>query len=397
MTTRPFKVGVAKRDIFPKPEMGPVYRAGYKMGEAEELTRAVDEISLRCLSIESDDTKIVFLSLDLIGLFRDFTDELASRLAPHGLTPENLIVATTHMHSGPDTMGLWGRSLGESGYNEKYGGFLLNASAKAVGKALASAKPAAAYFSFAEKNLGVANHRKPDDLNLDLWCLTFKHGDNPIGSLFSYTAQPELAPRDDDGICGDYPGEACRQLEEHLGGTTLFLLGVCGGMEPEGCEKGYGEAHEYGRTVAEELLRMSRQASPLSDTRLEISTTEVELPVENPGFQLMMESGVIRTSQRPPNAVTTISKVRIGELTMFTIPGESFPGIVAGIGKKGKTLFINQVNDSLGYFLPPDQFRSEPVEWVEGHHFTGHEMESLGRTAGDVIRKALLDMSKAPG
>lgn len=396
MTTQPFKVGVAKRKIFPKPEMGPVYRAGYKMGEAEQLTRAVDEIFLRCLSIESKDTKVIFLSLDLIGLFRDFTDELASRIAPHGLTPDNLVVATTHMHSGPDTMGLWGPSLGESGYNEKYGEFLLNASANAIAEALASAQPARAYFSFAEINLGVANHREPGEMNIDLWCLTFKHEDKPVGSLFSYTAQPELAPRDDDGICGDYPGEACRQLEENLGGTALFLLGACGGMEPEGCEKGYGEAHEYGRNVADELLRMSQQASPLSDTTLAVTTSEVELPVENPGFQMMMESGVIRTSQRPPNAVSTISKVHIGELTIFTIPGESFPGIVTNIGHKGKTLFINQVNDSLGYFLPPDQFRTEPVEWVDGHHFTGHEMESLGRTAGDVIRKALLEMSEAP-
>jgi hypothetical protein len=193
-------------------------------------------------------------------------------------------------------------------------------------------------------------------------------------------------------MSGDYPGEACRQLEEGLGGTALFLLGACGGMEPEGCEKGYDEAHEYGRAVAEELLWMSRQASPLSEAVLAISTTEVELPVENPGFQMMMESGVIRTSQRPPNAVTTVSKVRIGELTILTIPGESFPGVVDGIGKKGKTLFINQVNDSLGYFLTPDQFRSEPVEWVEGHHFTGHEMESLGRAAGDVIRTTLLKL-----
>jgi len=393
MTTQPFKVGAAKRNILPAPEMGPAYRAGYKMGEAERLTKAIDEIFLRCLSIESDGTKVVFLSLDLIGLFRDFTDELAARLAPQGLTPENLIVATTHMHSGPDTMGLWGPSFGESGYNDKYGEFLLDASADAIVEALASARPCQAYFSFEEKNLGVANHREPDELNLDLWCLTFKDNDTSIGSLFSYTAQPELAPRDDDRISGDYPGEACRQLEKNLGETALFLLGACGGMEPEGCEKGYDAAHEYGRKLAAELLKMSNEALPLSGTTLSVSTTRIELPVENPGFRMMMESGMIRTSQKPPNAMSTISKVRIGELTIFTVPGESFPGIISGIGAKGKTLFINQINDSLGYFLPPEQFRTEPVEWAEGHHFTGHELESLGRAAGDVIRSELLRIS----
>ena len=50
--------------------------------EAEQLTGAVDDIFLRCLVVESQAGRVVFLSLDLIGLFRDFTDALASRLAP---------------------------------------------------------------------------------------------------------------------------------------------------------------------------------------------------------------------------------------------------------------------------------------------------------------------------
>jgi hypothetical protein len=166
-------------------------------------------------------------------------------------------------------------------------------------------------------------------------------------------------------------------------------------MEPEGCEKGYDTAHEYGRRVAGELLSMTQNAAPLTGTALAVAATEVELPVENPGFQMMMNSGMIQTSQKPPNATTTISKVNIGDLAIYTIPGESFPGIVSGIGQKGKTLFVNQVNDSLGYFLPSDQFRAEPVEWVEGHHFTGHEMESLGRTAGETIARELLRIEAA--
>jgi hypothetical protein len=403
LTNQPFRVGVAKRSILPTPEMGPVYRAGYKMGAAERLTEAVDEIFLRCLSIETEETRIVFLSLDLIGLLRDFTEELGARLGPHGLTANDLIVASTHVHSGPDTMGLWGPSFGESGYNEKYGEFLFDSSVDAIAEALEASVPAQAYFCFEEKNLGVANFRNPDDLNLDLWCLTFKDGERPIGSLFSYTAQPEFAPRDDESISGDYPGEACRQLERRMGGTALFLLGVCGGMEPEGCEQGYDVAWEYGGMLADELSRMNRKTSPLPVTELSVSTTEVALPVENPGFQLMMERGMIQTSRRPPEAVATISTVRIGDLTLFTIPGESFPGIAIDIGQKGKTLFVNQVNDSLGYFLPAEQFRAEPVEWTEDYHetetsfterhFTGHELESLGRTAGDVIRRELLKIS----
>ncbi len=395
MSKYPFKVGTAKRKITPAPAMGPVYRAGYKMGEAERIEGVVDDIFVRCLSIENDTARVVFLSFDLIGLFRDFANELASTLSPHGIGSENLIVAATHMHSGPDTMGLWGPSLEESGYNEKFGEFLLRASQEAVAEALESARPARALFSYAEKNLGISNFREPDELNLALWRLLFEAEDGIVGSLISYPAQPELAPRDDDRISAGYPGEACRMLDEKLGGTTLFLLGSCGGMEPEGCEKGYEEAQGYGRRIADELLEMAPNARMISGDTLSIRSAEVRLPVENPGFQLMMEAGIIHTSQRPPDVSTAISKIDIGDITIFTIPGESFPGIVAGIGERGHTLFIDQVNDSLGYFVPPEQFRAEPVEWAEGHHFTGHELESLGRKAGERVRLGLLKLASS--
>jgi hypothetical protein len=292
-------------------------------------------------------------------------------------------------------MGLWGPSLDESGYNERYGEFLLEAAADSIVRALESARPAQAFFSFEEVNLGIANYREPDELSLALWRLSFEAADGNVGSLISYPAQPELAPRDDDRISAGYPGEACRLLDQKFGGTTLFLLGVCGGMEPEGCEKGYDEAHAYGRKLAETLTSLAQKAGPLSGSELAVTTAEVELPVENPGFHLMMEAGVIKTSQRPPNVLTTISRVDIGDISILTVPGESFPGIVAGIGQKGRTLFINQVNDSLGYFIPPDQFRTEPTEWAEGHHFTGHELESLGREAGGIIRRELIRLASA--
>ena len=397
MSEYPFRVGAARQMITPTADLGPTYRAGYKMGEAEMITGVVDNIFLRLLYIENDSARVLFISFDLIGLFRDFANDLAARLAPHGISSDNLIVAATHMHSGPDTMGPWGPSLGESGYNEKYGEFLLDTATDAAERAIASARPAHALFSFENTNLGVSNYREPDEMNLALWQLRFEGGkgaDGSVGSLFSYPAQPEIAPRDDDKISADYPGAACRVLDEKQGGISLFLLGACGGMEPEGCEKGYDEAHEYGRRVAEKLIEIAPSAKPISGDTLSAETAEARLPVKNPGFQMMMEAGIIRTSQRPPEAISTISKVGIGEITIFAMPGESFPGIVAGVGEKGgKALFIDQVNDSLGYFIPPEQFRAEPIEWAEGHHFTGHELESLGKEAGGAIREALLRLA----
>ena len=393
MQRRPFEVGAVRKKITPSPEMGPLYRAGYKMMEAEELSGTVDDIYLRCLTIEAGAARVIFLSLDLIGLFRDFTEALALRLAPHGIEPHQLIVATTHSHAAPDTMGAWGPAFGQSGYNPEYAEFLLTTAAEAVTSALESSRPARPYLCVEDVNLGVANFREPGELNLALWCLSFRGDEGVVGSLISYPAQPELVPRDDDRISGDYPGEACRILDREFGGTTLFLLGACGGMEPEGCEAGYETAHAYGGKLASELLDLAPAARPVGGDTLTVTPREIELPVENEGFALMMEHQIFATARKPPTARTTLSRIEIGELSIFALPGESFPGIVAGIGLEGPTLFINQVNDSLGYFIPPEQFRPEPEAWGEGHHFTGHELESLGRRAGEAIRDELIQLA----
>jgi len=386
---RPFEVGAVRKKITPSPEIGPLYRAGYKMMEAEELTGVVDDIYLRCLTVEAGAARVIFLSLDLIGLFRDFTEALALRLAPLGIEPEQLIVATTHSHAAPDTMGAWGPAFGQSGYNPEYAEFLLTTATEAVTSALESSSPARPYICVEDVNLGVCNFREPDELNLALWCLSFRGDEGVVGSLISYPAQPELVPRDDDRISGDYPGEACRILDRELGGTTLFLLGACGGMEPEGCEAGYEAAHAYGRRLASEVLQLAPSTRPVGGDTLTVTAREIELPVENEGFALMMEHGILETARKPPAARTTLSRIEIGDLSIFALPGESFPGIVAGIGPEHGALFINQVNDSLGYFIPAEQFRPEPEAWEEHHHFTGHELESLGRRAGEVIRREL--------
>jgi hypothetical protein len=387
------RAGASKKKITPPGSVGPVYRAGYKVGAAEELKRVVDDLFVRCVTVEGAGARVLLLSFDLIGLLRDFTEALASRLAGDGIAAEGLLVATTHTHAGPDTMGVWGPALGQTGYNERYAGFLLDRAVEAVREALDSSRSARPFLAFAERDLGVSNFRAPDERSLDLWCLSFRADGETVASLISYPAQPELSPRDDDGISADYPGEACRVFEAEVGGTSLFLLGACGGMEPEGCEAGYEAAHRYGRRVAEELVRIVPDARPVSGDGLRVTAREVEIPVENPGFRVAMERGFLRTSRRPPTVPTTLSRVEIGDVELLTLPGESFPGFVRGVGRPQTTLFVNQVNDALGYFLPPGQFRSQPVEWVEGHHFTGHELESLGRGAGEILRRALVRLA----
>jgi hypothetical protein len=95
-----------------------VYLAGF--GHNRIATGVHDDLYARCLALGIAKQTLVVCSVDLIGLFYD--DVLTIRRAFQQTTPVGsfLIVASTHTHAGPDTLGLYGPSPQETGIDGKY-------------------------------------------------------------------------------------------------------------------------------------------------------------------------------------------------------------------------------------------------------------------------------------
>jgi len=114
--------GAAVRRITPDLDAGPAYLAGFQANRP--ATGVHDHLHVRAMALragESGDASPFLLAVcDLIGLLH--ADVLAIRraAAPHGLDTSALVVACTHVHSGPDTIGLWGRSRLRSGVDPDY-------------------------------------------------------------------------------------------------------------------------------------------------------------------------------------------------------------------------------------------------------------------------------------
>lgn len=97
----------------------PVWIAGYNNGR--QATAIHDDIWARCMLvrvIDGNKTKsIALVSLDLIGYFYPETlkiRRLFKQKYPN-LPIDYILVASTHTHEGPDTLGLWGKTNHESG------------------------------------------------------------------------------------------------------------------------------------------------------------------------------------------------------------------------------------------------------------------------------------------
>ena len=118
MAAAGLRAGAAKSVITPDIHAGPVFMAGYDQNRV--ATRVHDDLYARCLALGTGDQILVVCAADLIGLFLDDVVKIRETVKTQAPEVTRVIVASTHDHEGPDTMGLWGPGPLQSGIDEKY-------------------------------------------------------------------------------------------------------------------------------------------------------------------------------------------------------------------------------------------------------------------------------------
>ncbi len=87
----------------------PVWIGGF--GPLRAAHSVHDPIEARAVVLSYDGEYVALVGLDLVGLTDVRIHPARDRLVAEGFAVDNLIVASTHNHHGPDTMGLWGDPL----------------------------------------------------------------------------------------------------------------------------------------------------------------------------------------------------------------------------------------------------------------------------------------------
>ena len=87
----------------------PVWIGGF--GPLRAAHRVHDPIEARAVVLSYDGEYVALVGLDLVGLTEIRIHAARDRLVADGFAINHLIVASTHSHHGPDTMGLWGDPL----------------------------------------------------------------------------------------------------------------------------------------------------------------------------------------------------------------------------------------------------------------------------------------------
>lgn len=333
-----------------------VYLAGYAGNRVAEAVH--DDLWARALVLDDGQTRFAVVALDLIGVSNARVQRLRKRIT--GVPPENVLIASTHVHSGPDTLGLWGENPVTSGIDPLYMERLESRVAVAVDQAVKSLRPATLRAGAVEVPDGlVYNSREAvQDRQLTALRLVGEDG-STISTVIHYGGHPEV--NKSKSITSDYVHYVREAVEKRFGGTALFLNGALGGMvTPKVEAHTWEEMQRVGEGVGRSAVQAAEAAQPVRSTRLEITRRQVRLPLENSGFKLFLKSKVLDGELQDNQVPTEVWRVDLGrQITWMTIPGEILPRPELELKSRmpGRYRMVVALgNDELGYILHPEDW-----------------------------------------
>ncbi|MEM6959302.1 MAG: neutral/alkaline non-lysosomal ceramidase N-terminal domain-containing protein, partial [Myxococcota bacterium] len=352
----------------------------------------------RAIVIENGDTRIGFVSLDLVGLFYDDVRRIRQRLADMDL--DYLGVMTTHSHQSRDTLGQWGPVLGDTGIADAYMEQVSAGAEAAVEQAVAALEPA--NIDYASTRLRdqpggvrryISDSRDPQVIDDEIRLLRFVQagGEQTIATLVNFGAHPEYAGSRNTLLSSDLAHGLREAIEngttgpsgelEGVGGIAVFINGAVGSQigpnDLDAPVRFNGEAFE-GRTlelahgVGAQLgafsLQALRSATREQSAHLSLRVAVLEVAAENTFFHIAFESGVFPTRQplnpderytrfNPPRIETEVAVIDVGRARLLLVPGELDPALFVG-GYDGAFAPMDRPVVDESAAVPPDLSRA---------------------------------------
>ncbi len=306
------RAGAAKRVITPDVVHHKVYMAGF--GHNRIATSVHDDLYVRCVALGAGRANLALCEADLIGLFYD--DAVKVRQAVLAQMPQTtqVIVASTHTHEGPDTLGLWGSGPLASGIDAKYMNELDGKIASTAIQALRSMKPAT--LILARSDDAALAHLQDDsrppyvkDPHLLVMRLATVRGGKPIATLVNWSDHPETLGGKNTQITADYPHWLCQYVEQHNGGMAAFFQGSIGGLlstlgsdvsliDPAtgkpAADGTWEKAELVGNRIGELATQAIQSAEPVTVDQIVVRQKVFLSPLDNDVFRAASAAGVFK-------------------------------------------------------------------------------------------------------
>lgn len=320
------KVGTALKEITPEPGSR---MAAFPRGPERIPRRAVgvlDPLTARALALETENGQVLVCSADLCILraesVRRIRDRVVSSLPE--VSAERIVVAVTHTHAGAETSFLFGATPEDPEVTR-----IEESIAETLRKAWRDREPAR--LAIGTRSLELTHNRRvrgedgrssmvvearpgittgPVDPELLAFVFTTPGG-RTKAVMFHYTAHALTLGPGNDRFSADYPGRACRRIEEAFpGATALFLNGAAGNVHPvRGMRADPSALEEIGDAVGSAAVAAARAATAVDDPVLDLRSERLVFPHRtHPEIDVPVEIGMLR----------------LGPLFLALAPGEVF-------------------------------------------------------------------------
>ena len=387
--------GAAVRIITPDPLL-PV-SGGF--GPTRPATEKRGELCARALVLRKGETTVAVVVLDVLGFPSALGDRVRAKVSR--IPPQNMLIAATHTHSAPDCYAFPDGRGGHTG-DLKWMQFVCDRTAEAVNAAVDALEPVSLRVATGEAKGKIAyNYYAPDlyDRRMSVIQLVGKQ-DKAVATLVNYATHPEVLGSGVGIVSPDLVGPLCERVEKEAGGVALFVNGAQGGMitadnrrldqPPTDPARGYwrdertwDECLRIGHLMADEALRIVKDAPAQADPKLSCHSADVRFPVQSDALWGVVQHSPLKyPHDAAARTITTrINLVNLGDAQVLTIPGEAMPNIGFYLKRKMRgrhNLLFGLTNDALGYILTDVDFDSFP-------RYAYVSRTSLGEKTGPIL------------
>ncbi|MFT5125915.1 MAG: hypothetical protein ACI97B_004568 [Verrucomicrobiales bacterium] len=408
----PFLAGVGKFDITPSKPKG-LIMGGF--GWRKKAVGVKHRMYARALILERGSFKCALVAVPLTGLMRDSVEKIKAGIPDSVIKDNHLIIASTHSHSAPDTVGFWGVPF--DGKDKTYMKEVATGIRKALELASANMVPAevgygSQVFDATDfiSNKNIINLIDPELVVLDIR----KASDHtPFATLLEIACHPEAARRPNKLLTPDFPHHAIAKVEAAFPGTTaIYVSGALGAMmspqkkpgENTDDENMWPFVERIGNKVGDTAVAAVR-GIPSYDASPELGMWNRPVFLKNTNFKYKVLR-CLGISKRPVyrhtgimNCLTgkvlsqywksEVNMWKVNDFRIASVPGELTPDIGLLLKKESTgstTMIVGLANDELGYLLPEREANMGYYSYERGLNINAgagehvrYELETLGR------------------
>lgn len=367
---------------------------GY-VGRRRQVSEGIhDPLLASAFAVEVDGATAVVVALDTLVVTRAFTAAVRDALAARGVPRENVLVAASHTHSGPDLFAWWEGEPASAPADA------------ALERAIEVGERALDRLEAAELALGVGrldyasvNRRDERDGVIDPRVTVLKASSartgEMLGLVVGFACHPVTLDYSNFLFSADYVGPLREALARvYPGARTVFLNGAAGNLNParfpyeqraniylpQTAENfpvywgGFRDAERLGRTIAGEAVQAAERALPLESASPVGRVEPVGLPLkaedamlEYLDFMHLTSEDYRRSLLAADSLESEVQFLSVGGLRLVGLPGEVFVEIgleIEAAAGDGPLLLVGFANDDVRYVMTDDAYDGGQYETV---------------------------------